>query len=308
MDIVVVLYNSAPAVRVLLACLQAQTFAAWRLILIDNGITDDAGSWAAGLGDPRVTVLTNRRNEGFSRAVNQSLRVSLADGAERILLLNPDVSFAPEFLARLDAQWTAYAAMVIVPRIMLSERPDTAWYAGGSFEEDYIFGNVHEPWVPGGPPARLVGFASGCCLGLTREVIQIVGLLDESFFVYWEDTDWCLRLRSRGLAIQYVTEPMLLHDGGASSGGEKSPAAQRLYYKSYAQLLKKHFGLIHTLRTIGRVLLKLRGNRDAGRRGALIGLAFLRGLLSRRRPLPALSPETPDLPAAGPGNIPASQG
>lgn len=84
-------------------------------------------------------------------------------------------------------------------------------------------------------------------MGLSSEVLRRVGLLDESFFVYWEDTDYCMRLKAAGVPITYVRDPMLLHEGGASSGGETSPAATRLYYTGYALLLRKHFGLRRAL-------------------------------------------------------------
>ncbi len=98
--IVVVLFRSADSVEVLWQCLQSQTFADWRLILIDNDPSGGAGRLLLSKGDPRVTLHTNAVNEGFAKAVNRGLRQAAQEGAERSLLLNPDVSFAPDLLAR----------------------------------------------------------------------------------------------------------------------------------------------------------------------------------------------------------------
>ena len=289
LHIVVVLFHSADAIRMLWNCLQAQSFADWQMVVIDNGAADDAGAFLASQDDPRVRLHVNTVNEGFARGVNRGLRLAVADGAERLLLLNPDVDFDSGFLLGLMDQWTIRQAEVIAPRIMYQENPDVAWYAGGRLDYGWIFSNRHEPYRPSDPDARLVEFASGCCLGLTRRTLQMVGLLDESFFVYWEDTDYCLRLKAAGQPIQYVAEPALLHEGGASSGGERSPAAARLYYRSYAQLLKKHFGLRQALATVARVTLKeySRLNQAPGH-GRRVASALLHGLLTTLRPVPRL--------------------
>jgi GT2 family glycosyltransferase len=124
-----------------------------------------------------------------------------------------------------------------------------------------------------------VDFAPGCCLGVSRQVLERVGLLDESFFVYWEDTDFCLRLKTYGIPLFYLPEPSLRHSAGAASGGEFSPAYIRLYYRSYMQLLRKHFGFQNAAASMLRMLLKERDrpNRD-GRRTRTMASAMLRGL------------------------------
>jgi GT2 family glycosyltransferase len=270
-------------------CLHRQSFTDWRLVLIDNDPADGAGQALLGKGDPRVSLHINASNEGFARAVNRGLRQAASEGGERSLLLNPDVSFAPDFLARLMERWTALGAEVITPRVMYQNNPDVAWYAGGSLDYEWIFRNRQDPYDPSGPGERLVGFASGCCLGLSHKVLREVGLLDESFFVYWEDTDFCLRLSIAGKQIQYVNEPFLLHQVSASSGGERSPAALRLYYRCYAQLIRKHFGAGVVIRTMMRVVAK-----EIGRKGQASGhvrrviAALLLGLATPLRPVPRL--------------------
>lgn len=284
--IIVVLYRSRAELGPLWDCLRAQDFADWRLIAVDNSAEDGGGAFLESLGDPRVTVLRNAANAGFARAVNQGLRLGLADGAARTLLLNPDTEFAPDFLAGIVAAWNATGAEVIAPRVMLHDDPQRSWYAGGHFDHGWIFSNRHDEYRPDGPGSRIVEYASGCCLGLTEAVLRQVGLLDESFFVYWEDADFCLRLKAAGVAIQYVADPFLLHHAGASSGGERSAAAEALYFTSYAVLVRKHFprwqGLAMPLRNFLKE--RSRAGRYAGRAG-LVGKALLKGYFLPHRPV-----------------------
>lgn len=285
--IIVVLYRSREELGPLWDCLRAQSFQDWHLIALDNSPEDGGGDFLAARGDTRVEVVRNAENLGFARAVNQGLRRALEGGIPRSLLLNPDTEFDPDFLAGLMDAWDQTGAQVIAPRVMYYDDPDRAWYAGGHLEYGWIFANRHDPYLPG---SRIVDFASGCCLGITAPVLRRVGLLDESFFVYWEDTDFCLRLKAAGVPIQYVEQPMLLHHSGASTdGGERSPVGEVLYFGNYAVLLRKHFPLVHALQMLLRTFLKERsrpGLRPGS--GGRIGRALLRGFLRRRRPLPTV--------------------
>ena len=286
--IILVLYRSRDELPALWECLAAQGFRDWRVIALDNSPEDGGGDFLAGLGDARVEVVRNTQNLGFARAVNQGLHRALAAGVPRCLLLNPDTEFGPDFLAGLMAAWDATGAQVIAPRVMYHDDPTRAWYAGGHLDFGWVFANRHDPYTPGGPGSRIVDFASGCCLGLTEGVLRRVGLLDESFFVYWEDTDYCLRLKAAGVPIQYVEQPVLLHHSGASTGGgERSPVGEVLYFGNYGVLLRKHFALPRALLMLLRTFLKERarpGLRPGS--GGRIGRALLRGFLRRRRPLP----------------------
>lgn len=288
--LVVVLYNSKDTFLSLWAQLQAQTMRDWRVVVVDNASADGSGAAVQALQDDRIELVLNPGNAGFARAVNQGLRLASDAGISRFLLLNPDTSLAPGFLQSLVDTWDRHDWGVVAPRIMQLEDPSKSWYAGGSLDYGWIFANAHDEYVEGSDlQPRPVDFTSGCCLGLTKSVLERVGLFDESFFVYWEDTDFCMRLKAVGEPIQYVPGFVLLHEGGASSGGERSRTATRLYYHSYMQLVRKHFGLRTALTTMARVL-RLEQSRT-GLAAPLVRLkaaAMLAGLASPLRPVPKL--------------------
>ena len=255
--LVTVLYNSRDCLPAFAASLAAQDFFSWRLIAVDNAPADGGGAWLAGRDDPRIKIVRNPRNLGFARAANQGLRAALAEGAEFVVLLNNDTVLPEDFLGRFRAWQRRLGAEVIAPRIMQLRRPEESWYAGGHLDHGWILRNIHEPYDPAtAVPARVVEFASACCLGLSRAVLARTGLFDESFFLDWEDVDFCLRLARAGVAIHYVSDVFLLHEGGHASGGEFSAAYNRHYYRSYAQMLRKHFGGAVAWRMALRIALK----------------------------------------------------
>ena len=284
--IVTVLFNSAGVLNRFLRSLREQSMPDWELIAVDNASTDGSVARLAALQDERIHVIRNGVNAGFARASNRGLRVALERNATFCLLLNNDTAFPPDFLADLLAAREALAADVITPRITYLNAPDKAWYAGGSFDSRWVFKSVHEEqWSPADVTPRTVEFASGCCLGLTRRVLEQVGLLDERYFVYWEDTDYCMTLYKSAVPVFYVPNCVIWHDSSKLTGGPNSAGFIRLFYRGYVLFLLKHFGLRYTARAMVRLLLRNVAHRDDRGRLAspVIGLAMARGLLEAIR-------------------------
>ena len=284
--LITVLYRSEVGLSTFLDCLQAQNMPNWRLYVIDNASPDVSRHITAAREDPRIILHHNRVNLGFAAAVNQGLRAAAAAGAEFFLIINNDTSFEPDFLRNLLTVREQVGAHVIAPRIMRLNNPDICWYAGGGFYDGSIFTNVHhQEYQPTDDfTAVRVDFAPGCCLGINRTVLERAGLFDESFFVYWEDTDFCMRLKTLNIPVLYVSEPSLLHAGAASSGGESSFTFIRLYYRSYIQLLRKHFGWRRAVGTTVRLLKREMTRPIPERRLRSLAIALALGLGARLAP------------------------
>lgn len=265
--IVTVLFNSAGVLDRFLSSLVEQSMPNWELIAVDNASIDGSADRVAALRDERIHVVSNSVNAGFARASNRGLRLALERNAAFCLLLNNDTAFPRDFLADLLEARDSLSADVITPRIMYLNAPEKAWYAGGFFDSRWVFKSVHEEqWSPEDKAPRLVEFASGCCLGLTRRVLEQAGFLDERYFVYWEDTDYCLTLRKLNLPIHYAPTCIIWHDSSKLTGGPNSAGFIRLFYRGYMQFLLKHFGLRYTARAMARLLLRnLRHRDDKGR-------------------------------------------
>jgi GT2 family glycosyltransferase len=250
------------------------------LVVIDNASRDAAPEIIQGIVDPRITLLRNKTNTGFAKAANRGLRFAAQDGADFTILINNDTTFESDFLRRFLAARSRLGADVIAPRIMNSAKPSEAWYAGGHFEQSWVLANVHESFDAADPAEwRIVEYASGCCLGLTRRVLEKVGLFDESFFVYWEDADLCQRLAASDTPIHYVRDPFMLHEGGGASGGEHTPAHHRLFYRSQMQFLRKHRGMRYAVASMARLLMREKDRPGSTLSGLwVIARAMLEGL------------------------------
>jgi hypothetical protein len=108
-------------------------------------------------------------------------------------------------------------------------------------------GYLHD-WTVGHP--LRVGWVSGACVVVRREVIDQVGGLDEAIFMYFEDNDWCRRMRASGWEVWYAPQAEITHIGGASLN--QNPAARAAYYQSLAYFYRKHYG-----RLAGAVMSRL---------------------------------------------------
>lgn len=275
---VTVLFNSADVLPEFIASLRQQTMTDWRLIAVDNASTDGSPELLEALGDPRILVLRNGANLGFARATNRGLKAGLDEDGAVFMMLNNDTRFAPDFLAEFVATWHRIDARAMAVRIVFQGDPTRSWYDGGHFRRVWAFANEHElDGAQAHVPVRPVEFATGCCLGLAAQVLRQVGLLDERFFVYWEDTDLCLRLAAAGVVIQYVRALVVEHNASALTGGPRSPLYIRLFYKGYALFLRKHFGIVTGLLTMGRMLRKHSTDRD--RDGRRVWPQVLRAML-----------------------------
>jgi GT2 family glycosyltransferase len=278
--LVVVLYNCERVLPRFLDSLIAQTRRDWHLIAVDNASVDRSLDIIARLNDERITIIRNRTNAGFAKAANQGTLYAATKGGDFFVLLNADTEFNPDFLGDLLDVRERSRAQVIAPRIMKLDDPNKTWYAGGHFADSWVFANIHEEYDAADlRKTRIVDFATGCCLGLTRGVLERIGLFDERFFVYWEDTDLCLRLKRSGTPIVYTNEPSLLHAGSASSGGAGTAEFNKLYYNSYGKFLRKHFGIFGALLGLARLLAREleRPNRDH-RRISQMTRAMLKGV------------------------------
>lgn len=289
--VLTILYNSEEALPAFIESLKAQRLQDWRLIAVDNASKDRSVQICRDARDDRITVIENSENLGFSMAANQAFRAADKEGGDFFILFNNDTVFDSDFLEKFLEKRSSLGARVIAPRIMNRDAPDTAWYAGGHLEYRWIFRNVHElDWKDAEKSQpRIVDFASGCCLGIEKSVLQEVGLFDESFFVYWEDTDLCLRLKEKGMPIFYVGDVSIFHIGGASSGGEFTESYNKLLYRSHIQLLRKHFGIKYAVACTLRLMRQQIRNHGL-KPGVILnrGKDMLEGLIAPQHSIPRL--------------------
>lgn len=215
--------------KVTLECLDSLANVSYKnvkVIVIDNASSD--GSVAAiREAHSEVIVLEQARNLRFAGGNNAGIQYALEHGTELVCLLNNDTTVDREFLTHLVSRMQSDKKIgMAAPKIYYHDEPNRIWFAGGSIsmwtgtmkhigirEEDH---GQHDA-------SKEIDYATGCCILTRREVIEKVGVLDESFFMYTEDADWSMRVRRAGYSIVYEPRAKVWHKLSIASGGHLSP-------------------------------------------------------------------------------------
>ncbi len=233
--VVIVNWNGRHLLDSCLASVFEQRPAPDRVIVVDNGSTD--GSLAhLQTRWPRVVGMAAGSNLGFSGGNNLGIRAALAAGADYVLLLNNDAQLLPGALGELLAalEEAGHSVWAAAPKILYRADPDVIWSAGGWF--DWWRGlSIHRGWNE--PDAgqydrpELMEFATACCLLVRGRTFREVGLLDEGYFMYFEDADLAARAGRTGARVAYRPAARVLHDvQGSNEGGDGGPPPAVLYY------------------------------------------------------------------------------
>ena len=202
---------------------------ATRLVVIDNGSSDGSAA-AIRSRFPAVELVVLERNLGYCGGFNRGLRLALERQASAAVLLNNDTEPDPSYLMELAAASGSEPAL-LGPKIFFRSEPELLQSAGAKVVRST--GRVRHlgfrrPDRGQYDAPRRRDALSGCCLWINQAALERVGLLDETYFAYFEDVEYCLRARSLGARIELVPRARVWHEGSASLGGESSAA--RLYY------------------------------------------------------------------------------
>jgi GT2 family glycosyltransferase len=252
-SVVIVNWNAGATLPACLGALSASDGGhPHQVIVVDNASTDSSQS---GLDSayPSVLVIENASNVGFARAVNQGLRAARGHFA---VVLNPDVILQPSALPRLMEFMTSHPNVGVAgPRLLnpdgtvqgSARRDPSAWTGlfGRSAPLTRLFPNnpVSQRELPalsvaGTAPVE-VDWLSGACLLVRRTAWEQVGLLDERFFLFWEDADWCLRFRQAGWHVCYVPSASGTHVTGVSRARRRLGAVLDFHLSAY-RYYRKH--------------------------------------------------------------------
>lgn len=270
--IVIVSYNAREDLARALESLHAAPPATpSETIVVDNASADGSAAMVRERW-PGVRVIEAGSNVGFARANNIGIRASRS---ELVLLLNSDTVVPPGALDSLVAELRARPqAAVAGPRLVGADgQPEISFGPMiGPFNElrQKLLVTAYErgmaaarTWVERNTMrGRAVDWVSGACLLVRRADAEAVGLLDERFFLYTEDVDFCASIRKRERLIWFTPAAQVVHARGRSRRHDP-PAANALYRRSHLAFYQKHHPAWARLL---RLYLALRGRRsDASR-------------------------------------------
>ncbi len=223
------------------------TYPNYDVVIIDNGSVNKSAKKIKNWINTHKSVisyklLVNSRNAGFAGGNNVGIKYALANNANYVLLLNNDTLVAPDFLNKLIKAGDSDKNIGIIgPKIYFASEKNKIWFGGGYFS--WFGGGKHLEYEkidkkPSNDKIKEVDYMTGCCFLIKRETIEKIGLMNENFFLYYEDTEWSLRARKNGYKIIYEPNSHIWHKVSRSVMPKSNPAVY-YYHIRNALLLSK---------------------------------------------------------------------
>jgi hypothetical protein len=252
-SICILTYQARDYLRQCLQSLAENTLLEYEVIIVDNGSQDRVAEMVE-QEFPGVRLIQNQRNEGFTRPMNQAMR----EGTGRYLCqLNPDTLTLPGAIDKLvDFMDTHPEVGICGPKVLNRDltlqkpcrrgesRPWAviSYFTGLArlFPKSPLFGQYLMSYMDEDQTHPVAGVAGSCML-IRKEVVEQIGYLDEQFFAYQEDADYCLRAHQAGWEVYYMPEAQIIHYGGM--GGSRVEPYRSIieWHRSYYLFYKKHY-------------------------------------------------------------------
>jgi GT2 family glycosyltransferase len=281
---VVVNWNGKELLAECLSSLLRSDHAHLSIIVVDNASTDGSPALVREQF-PGARLIENARNEGYAAGVNVGLVAAREAGAAYALLLNNDLTVAPEAVSALvSAAEERPDAAFIGPLIYYDDPPDLIWSFGGRVS--WWTGNIGHVALrekDTGQFDRIEGrdYVTGCAVLARLEAIDAVGPMDTGYFMYNEDTDWCVRATGLGYSVIATPTARIWHTVSMSSGGGLTPFKIYHRFRSTLRFFARHAAPYHWVgivpATLARIAVFACHELLAGR-GANVG-ALSRGAL-----------------------------
>ncbi len=211
---------------------------------------------------PEVLVINYTENTGFAKGCNYGIKIAQDLDCKNIVLLNNDTLVTSDFPDKLVEFSSKTPRLGLVsPKIYFakgfeyhkdkyesSERGKVIWYGGGSLDWSNIYAShwgVDEVDRGQYEKTKKTDFATGCCMLITKELIEKIGYFDEKYFLYFEDVDYSQRAQKAGFGVYYYPKIHIWHKNASSS--DKPGSSIHIYYQTRNRL---YFGLRYgSLRT-----------------------------------------------------------
>lgn len=222
-----------------IACLDSikhTDYANLKVIVVDNASTNDSVARIR-QAHPDVTIISSEANLGFAGGNNLGIKRAMQEGAEYIWLLNNDTIVEPSSLsAMLQVSQSEDRVGAVGSVLYYMDEPNKvqAWGGGKVYMWAGVARHIYRPIA-----SHRINYITAASILVKRAALEEVGLLDENFFMYWEDVDFSLRLREKGWKLRVAGQSRVYHKEHASLGRHSS--TQNKYNQlSNVIFLRKH--------------------------------------------------------------------
>lgn len=247
-SIILLNYNGAEDTIACLESLQKITYKTYKIIIVDNNSSDNSmlqlesylkahtanhftvfNSFDEAIQSEekqkKVTLLQTGKNGGYGYGNNIGIKYALKKYADYILVLNNDTIVKSDFLEPMVLMCEEDKNIGIASgKIYFYDRPDTFWFNGGKYipcTAKVEHSNFNEKDV-GQVPNEPITFISGCMWLIPKDIFSAVGLINEEYFMYIEDLEFCQRVLNKNYTLKICDSSYILHKAGSASGGHLS--------------------------------------------------------------------------------------
>jgi len=288
---VVINWNGREVLEPCLRTLLASSYPNLSVLVVDNASTDGSAQFVRE-EFPSVSVSEQSSNLGFAAGVNAGLKVALDEGADYVLLLNNDIELDVSAVSALVEAALGHPGSAFVgPLIYFADRPSVIWSAGGAVS--FWTGNIRHLGLreeDAGQYAEIqeVDYVTACAVLASAKAVSAIGLMDEAYYMYNEDTDWCIRARDAGFQVLFAPGARIWHKVSMSSGGGMTPFKIYHRLRSTLRFFSLHARPYHWIGIVPLTAARTMGfaaRELAGGNGANVA-AVLRGAwdsMTRRR-------------------------
>ncbi len=244
-SVISVVYNNPEVTLDLLKSLSEQEYRLLEIIIVDNGSTDDASFLKRRY--PEIRLIRSEKNLGFAGGNN--LGIQAAKG-KYLLFLNNDTIVPRGTISRLlETFEAAPTAGILSPQIAYFDEPQVLQYGGASAINPWTGRNRaigYRQQLRQIDKTTCTAFAHGAAMFTSKERVQKVGLLSESYFLYYEELDWSIRFQQAGYKVLVDFGSHVLHKESMTTG---KSSTLKTYYMTRNRILfmRRHFGLVHKI-------------------------------------------------------------
>lgn len=246
--LVTVLFNSTDVLPDFFESLKNQKFRDYWLFIIDNSLDNisflKSQELIAATGMQNVTLIKNSQNVGVATANNQGIELTLKMGCDYVLLLNNDIEFKDvNLLGNMVTLAESRSEKIIVPKIYFHDS-GLIWCAGGTIHK-WRGSTQHrgegEADIGLYDRAEYTNYAPTCFMLIHASVFEQIGIMDERYFVYYDDTDFVLRCSQQDIHVYYWPDGQVWHKVSSSTGGDMTPFSVYFGSRNRVYFTKKNF-------------------------------------------------------------------
>lgn len=239
--IVLVNYNGEKFQNECIRSIKEMEYTNYEIILVDNGSRDKSVELVKKEFDD-IHIIETGENCGVAKGNNIGIKKSMELGCEYILLLNNDTEVDKFMLTHMMKK--ASKEVMVTCKMYYFSPNNVIWCAGGKINwKDALTEHFGEGEIDKGQcdESKFVEYTPTCCLLIHKSIFESVGIMDENYFMYYDDTDFVVRANSKGYKIWYESSAKLWHKVSSSSGGAVSKISTYFLIRNRLYFINKFY-------------------------------------------------------------------